>query len=44
VRDTQQIWHRFLNKDVADASNGFTEGVCRNKGNLQHSLRVVVDF
>ena len=34
-RDTQQIWHRFLNKDVADASNGFTEGVVGKKGVYQ---------
>jgi hypothetical protein len=31
-RDTQEIWHRFLNKDVADASNGFTDKVFGKKG------------
>ena len=44
VRDTQQIWHRFLNKDVADASNGFTEGVLGLIGRLPTHLLVMVDF
>ena len=43
-RDTQQIWHRFLNKDVADASNGFTEGVLGLIGRVPTHLLVMVDF
>ena len=42
--DTQQIWHRFLNKDVADASNGFTEGVLGLIGRVPTHLLVMVDF